>query len=123
VELFTKKNCNVTTCVNGQEGLNRLLNSGPYDLVIVDLLMSCLNGFEMIQLYHQRRSRVVNKEIIVGLLNANDSISEFIPNNITDDQSSVTVNPEDYFHYIVQKPFDDYLMQSFLMKVCEANGK
>jgi CheY-like chemotaxis protein len=120
VELFAKYNCDVTTCVNGQEGLTRLLHDEPYDLVIVDFLMPCLNGFETIRRYHEIYPRVVGERIVVGLLIADESLSDFIPNNLSEDQSLMPVNSEEHFDYIFQKPLDDDQVKMLLMKSCKA---
>ncbi|MEO0603606.1 MAG: response regulator, partial [Myxococcota bacterium] len=46
VELsVTPKGYEVVTAVDGQEGITKLEAEGPFDLLIVDLMMPNLNGF------------------------------------------------------------------------------
>jgi CheY-like chemotaxis protein len=122
VELFAKYNCDVATCVNGQEGLTRLLHDSPYDLVIVDFLMPCINGFETIQMYHEQNLRVVGEEIIVGLLNPDETFSDFVPSNYSE-HSAAIVDPKGHFDYIFQKPLDDDVVKMLFMKAREVHNK
>jgi two-component system copper resistance phosphate regulon response regulator CusR len=59
---------------NGLEGLDTA-RLGPYDLIILDLMLPGLNGTELL-----RRLRQVNSDVPVLILTARDAVSEKIAN-------------------------------------------
>jgi hypothetical protein len=61
----------------------------------------------------------VGKEVMVGLLNEDESFSDFIPNNYSA-QSSGIEYPEGHFDYIFQKPLHSDVVKSLLIKAREA---
>jgi len=55
--ILQRKGFVVEVAVDGKEGLDRL-TAGPYDLLILDLLMPQMSGFEVLTAMEQRSLRV-----------------------------------------------------------------
>ena len=52
-EFLTLENFNVDTAADGEEGLQKAL-AGDYDLLLLDVMMPRMNGFEMLKLLRQK---------------------------------------------------------------------
>ncbi|MFL9483914.1 PleD family two-component system response regulator [Chitinophagaceae bacterium LWZ2-11] len=74
-KILTMEGYNVEVAVNGKEGLIKLKNK-TYDLVITDLMMPYMNGFEIISKIKQEESSKKTYIIIVSAVNNEDAVME-----------------------------------------------
>lgn len=75
--------CDVTTAVNGQEGLERLLAPGAYDLVLCDLSMPVMNGRQLYEQLLKRAPQLAPSVVFItggALSHDTEQFLEAIPN-------------------------------------------
>jgi two-component system response regulator CpxR len=65
-EYFARQSCLVECVHNGRDGLARALE-GAYDLVILDVMLPVLDGFEVLRQLRKRSSRTRERDRITGL--------------------------------------------------------
>src|SRR4051812_30882093 len=53
-EMFREKGYSVDTAVNGKDALDRLENSGPAGVVLLDLMMPIMNGWDFASTVRRR---------------------------------------------------------------------
>jgi signal transduction histidine kinase/DNA-binding NarL/FixJ family response regulator len=87
---------NVTTAVDGRQALE-LLNSKPYDLVLLDIMMPNVNGYEVLA---QMKANENLRHIPVIMISAVDDIDSVI--------RSIELGAEDY----LPKPFNPTLLRA-----------
>jgi two-component system NtrC family sensor kinase len=87
---------NVTSAVDGREALE-LLNSKPFDLVLLDIMMPNVNGYEVLA---QMKASVTLRHIPVIMISAVDEIDSVI--------RCIELGAEDY----LPKPFNPTLLRA-----------
>ncbi len=72
LKLFNNFFSDITTCTNGEDGLNTFKKNSNYDLIITDLDMPKMDGLEMISLIKE-----INSKIPIIIISAMHSTKQF----------------------------------------------
>lgn len=62
--ILTRMNLLVTECENGSIALPLLL-AGDFDLVVIDLMMPVMSGYEVVDQLHRRRPEMLSRTIVL----------------------------------------------------------
>jgi CheY-like chemotaxis protein len=73
--VLQKKGFNVVCGIDGKEGLAKL-DENQFDMVITDIMMPYLNGFELIQALKNHPNTINAKVVVISSITHQDSIND-----------------------------------------------
>lgn len=76
MKMFKNKNATIVTAKNGQECIDKLNNNTDVDLILMDIMMPVMSGYEAMEIIRQSSTSYSNVRIIAVTANAMDADKE-----------------------------------------------